>query len=155
MSDEFFKIISNKDYEFKNVIKHDSNIGNIYPKNRNVKPSLPDVDKRFKFKMETKQNNFIHDEPSVDTEKLFPFYQICQFPSDKKYGVRKLFYNEDGELKKYKEAKLKKDVLDKFLKKSPKYKYTIYPVYDFDVVGFPEPNEILTALSHILNNSVL
>lgn len=153
MSDEFFKIIANKEYEQKNVIKHDSNIGNIYPKNRYDKPSLTNANKRFKFKMESKQNEFIYDAPN--TERLFPFYQICQFPIDKEYSVRKLFYSKDGELKKYKEAKLKKDILDKFLTKSPKYKYTIYPVYDFDVVGFPEPNEIMTALSHILNNSVI
>ena len=52
----------------------------------------------------------------------------------------------------YKEAKLKKTILEKFLKGSPKYKYTLYPVYNLDIVGYPDPNEILMAQSQILNN---
>jgi len=84
-------------------------------------------------------------------ERQFPFYQICQFSIDNRHKVRKIMYDEFGEMVSHRETMLKKDLLNKFLKGCPKYKYTIYPAYDLDVVGFPEPNEILTAKSLILN----
>ncbi|VBB17965.1 hypothetical protein YASMINEVIRUS_428 [Yasminevirus sp. GU-2018] len=119
--------------------------GKTLPKNRFTNPVLPSGPLRFR--METQKDDFIY----KPEERQFSFYQICQFPVSKLYSVRKIIYDEFGEMITYRENKLKKDVLDKFLKKSPEYKYTIYPAYDLDVVGFPEPNEILTAKSQILN----
>jgi hypothetical protein len=84
-------------------------------------------------------------------KRNFSFYQICHFHIDKKHKVRKIIYDEKGEIVSHNETLLKKDILNRFLKKCPKYKYTIYPTYDLDVVGFPDPLEILTAQSHILN----
>lgn len=103
----------------------------------NIKYSITENDKDYTYKPDP---------------RCFSFYQICQFPIDKKYKVRKVIYNEIGDMVKYSEAKLKKKVLDKFLIDCPKYKYTVYPTYDLDVVGFPDPNEILMASSQILNN---
>jgi len=100
-----------------------------------------------RFKLQSQDEDFIF----KPDERKFSFYQICQFSIDKKYMVRKLIYNENGEMMEYREKKLKKDILDKFLKNCQKFKYTIYPAYDLDVVGFPDPNEILTAKSEILN----
>ena len=84
-------------------------------------------------------------------KRRFSFYQICQFSVDKKYAIRKIIYDENGDMVEFRENKLKKDIIDKFLKKSPKYKYTIYPTYELDVIGFPEAKEILLASSKILN----
>jgi hypothetical protein len=100
------------------------------------------------FRLEEREEDFIY-KPDA---RQFSFYQICQFPIDKKYKVRKIIFNELGEMLKNSEAKLKKDKLDKFLNKCPKYKYTIYPTYDLDVVGFPDENEIMMLQSHILND---
>jgi hypothetical protein len=104
-------------------------------------------DNKIRFKLQSQEEDFIF----KPDERQFSFYQICQFPMDKKYMVRKIIYNEYGDMIDYREKNMKKDILDKFLKKCAKFKYTIYPAYNLDVVGFPEPNEILTAKSQILN----
>lgn len=117
------------------------------PQNRYQMPDVP-VIPRLKFRLEEHDDDFIH----KPDERQFSFYQICQFSVDKKYMVRKLIYDEYGELLTYRESRLKKDILNKFIKKCSKHKFTIYPAYDLDVVGFPEPKEILIANSHILND---
>ena len=124
---------------------HNDDEGRSVPKNRFQTPEAHTG--TIKFRLETQRDNFVH----TPETRQFSFYQICQFPLNKKYSVRKLIYDETGEIITYRENKLKKDILDKFLKKAPKFKYTIYPAYDLDVVGFPEANEILTARSQILN----
>ena len=106
------------------------------------------TDNKMRFRLESQDENFIY----KPEERLFSFYQICQFSLDKKYHVRKLIYNEQFDLVKEKETHLKKDKLDKFLKKCHECKYTLYPAYNLDVVGYPQPNEILTSQSQILNN---
>jgi hypothetical protein len=103
--------------------------------------------KEPKFRLIKQEEDFIY----KPDERQFSFYQICFFPVSKKRKVRKIIYNENGDIMRNTEALLKKDKLDKFLKKCPKYKYTIYPTYDLDVVGFPSSLEILTAKSQILN----
>jgi len=130
------------DYTNVNVNINDYNIKNDRNKNQS------DVATNMRFKLKSYEEDFIfHPE-----QRQFSFYQICQFPIDKKYAVRKLIYDETGELITYREAILKKDILDKFLKKCPEYKRTIYPTYELGIIGFPEANEILTARSQILNN---
>ena len=106
------------------------------------------TDNKIRFRLESKDDNFVY----KPEERLFSFYQICQFPIDKKYHVRKLIYNEQYDLVKEKETHLKKEKLEKFLKKCYKCKYTIYPAYNLDVVGYPQSDEILTSQSQILNN---
>jgi hypothetical protein len=115
-------------------------------KNNNIEDCLDREDK-LRFRLQSQEEEFIY----KPDERQFSFYQICQFHVDKKYKVRKLIYNENGDMMTHREKAMKKDILDRFLKKCPDYKYTIYPTYDLDVVGFPDPNEILTAKSHILN----
>lgn len=104
-------------------------------------------DKRMEFRLKEQEEEFVYQPES----RQFSFYQICMYSVDKKYHVRKIIYDEYGDMVKSKEDKLKKSKLDKFLKKCPEYKYTIYPAYNLDIVGLPQPNEILTAKSQILN----
>lgn len=107
-----------------------------------------DMDSKISFILKEKD-----EECEYNPEKMeFTFYQICQFAIDKQYHIRKIVYNELGEMVRYKEAKLKKTKLEKFLKGSPEYKYTLYPTYNLDIVGYPQANEILMAKSQILNN---
>lgn len=115
-------------------------------KNNDINDVLDREDK-LRFRLQSQEEDFIY----KPDERKFSFYQICQFPVNKKYKVRKIIYNENAEMITHREKAMKKEILDKFLKKCPDFKYTIYPVYDLDVVGFPDPNEILTAKSNILN----
>lgn len=107
-----------------------------------------DLDRKISFMLKEQDEEFVYNPEKME----FTFYQICQFAIDKQYHIRKIIYNELGEMIRYKEAKLKKNKLEKFLKGSPKYKYTLYPAYDLDIVGYPQSNEILMAKSQILNN---
>lgn len=106
--------------------------------------------KVFKFRIKEQEDDFIY----KPDDRQFSFYQICHFPVDGKHVVRKLIYNESAEMLRYTEKKLKKSLLDKFLKGCPKYKYSIYPAYDLDVIGFPDAGEVLMARSQILNEYV-
>ena len=115
-------------------------------RNKNISDVIDREDK-LRFRLQTQEEEFIF----KPDERQFSFYQICSFSVDKKYKVRKVIYNENGEMITHREKRLKKDILDKFLKKCPEYKYTIYPTYDLDVVGFPEDGEILILKSSILN----
>lgn len=107
-----------------------------------------DTDKKLSFRLKEQKEEFIYS----PEKREFTFYQICQFAIDKKYQIRKIIYNEMGEMVRYKEAKLNKKKLERFLKGSPEYKYTIYPTYNLDIVGYPQSNEILMAKSQLLNN---
>ncbi len=106
-----------------------------------------DQNNKFRFRLENRKEEFIY----KPDERQFSFYQICQFSINKKYKVRKIIYNEIGDMIKHNESFISKSILDKFLLKCSRFKYTVYPAYDLDVVGFPEANEILTAKSQILN----
>lgn len=86
-----------------------------------------------------------------DETKKFSFYQICGFSYEGKHEVRKLVYDEQGNLLYHNTSRLSKEILDNFIKKSPVFKYTIYPTYNLDIVGFPDNGEILMAISNILN----
>lgn len=106
------------------------------------------INKTTRYKL---KSQYEETQDDIFIRRNFSFYQICQFQIDKKYAVRKIIYDEEGEMISYSENKLKKAILDKFLKNCPHYKYTIYPAYELDVIGYPEANEILTAKSQILN----
>jgi len=72
--------------------------------------------KIYNFRLEKQAEEDVHN----PNERQFSFYQICQFPIDKlkkRYLVRKLIYNEEAEVLRYSEKKIKKKILDNFLKK--------------------------------------
>ena len=114
--------------------------------NNNIIDILTREDK-LRLRLQSQEEEFIY-KPEL---RQFSFYQICQFSVDKKYKVRKVIYNETGNMVIHREKAMKQSILEKFLKKCPHFKYTIYPAYDLDIVGFPDPNEIMTAKSNILN----
>lgn len=126
----------------------DMYLANINSIDRSVDKKMIDTDKKLTFRLQEQEEEFIY-KPDA---RQFTFYQICQFAINGQYSIRKLIYNEIGELINYKEAKLKKEKIKKFIKKCPSYKYSIYSVYNLDNVGFPNSDEILTANSQILNN---
>ena len=104
-------------------------------------------EEKMRFRLKTQEEEVVY----KPDERIFTFYQICGYDMKKKHHIRKLRYNEYCELIDYKEAKIRKDKLEKFTKKCPDFKFAIYPAYNLDVIGFPKDNEILTAQSQILN----
>ena len=103
---------------------------------------------KTRFTLETQKDDDLHYQPE---NRQFSFYQICKYSVDKKHHVRKVIYNELGDPILKKESHIDTKKIEKFLKKCPTYKFTIYPAYNLDIVGMPEDNEILTAKSQILN----
>lgn len=104
---------------------------------------------KVKFRLKEQGNNINYKPISRE----YSFYQICTFSRDnKKHVVRKLYYDEHGNVIRYNEEMIKKTILNKFLRRCPENKYTIYPTYDLDGVGMPQSNEIELAMSQILNN---
>lgn len=118
------------------------------PFNTSNKSPLMSVDTRFKFRLASQEDEEFAYKPE---EREFSFYQICQFAINNKHKVKKLIYNEYGEIMKEREKYIGKSTLNKFIRKCPEYKYTIYPAYDLDVVGYPQEDEILLVRSQILN----
>jgi len=96
--------------------------------------------------------NFTETVNNIPKDDIFTFYQICRFPVNNYYGIRKIFYNQDGVMKTYKIGQITKEKLKLFLEAIKCYKYAIYPVYNFDNVQFPEPHIISILTSNILNN---
>lgn len=107
-------------------------------------------ERKMRIQLKDREEEFVYN----PTERIFTFYQICGYALKKKYNIRKLKYNEYCELIDYTETAVKKDVVGKFVKKCPTFKYSIYPTYELNVVEFPKDNEILTAQSQILNGSI-
>jgi hypothetical protein len=105
----------------------------------------------MQFTLKDREDDFIY----KPEKRIFNFYQICKFPKDTYYLVRKIKFDEYCEITNVEERSIKKNKLKKFLKKCPSNKYTIYPTYNFNNVGYPDPNEILTAHSLIMNNLVI
>lgn len=117
---------------------------NIHKYNR-----LIDTDKKMKFRIEEQDLEYKY----TPSNQQFSFYQICSFSIDgKKHKVRKIYYDEIGDVIKHNETLIKKSKLEKFINKCQKHKYSLYPAYDLETVGFPQDNEITMAMSRILNN---
>jgi hypothetical protein len=106
---------------------------------------------KTKFHLRTQEEDFIY----KPNERQFSFYQICSFSVNNRHKVRKIIYNENGDILRHRETMLKKEILAKFLKKCPEHKYTLYCTYDFQTVDFPDPGEIAIIKSHILNEAFM
>jgi hypothetical protein len=104
-----------------------------------------------KYKFYKKQDEFKYN-PS---KEIYSFYQICSFkhPYTNKYGVRKVIFNEFGNIVKTYEKEYHKDKIEAFIKNNKKNKYTMYSVYDIKTVALPGPSYILEAKSDLLNNN--
>ena len=80
----------------------------------------------------------------------YSFYQICSYPEDGFFNVRKLIYNQNFELIKTYEKEYPKKKIDKFLKITPKQKYQLYPTMKLNLVAHPNPDQIISANSNLL-----
>jgi hypothetical protein len=113
--------------------------------NNNIKPpTLPTIPiVKLKFKK---------NKPKIEDVNIFVFYQICKFPTNEQYNIRKITYNEYGEMITYKIGKISKFKLNTFLSTASQSKYAMYPTYNLTDIRFPEPHVISVLTSHILNN---
>jgi hypothetical protein len=82
----------------------------------------------------------------------FTYYQICQFPnpSNGKYGVRRIKFNEYYEIIDSKEKEYIKKKVNKFIERIPENKYFTYPTYNISAVALPRPDQIIGANSELL-----
>lgn len=112
------------------------------------KNSILETDRKLSFRIKEQDEEFDY----KPDKREFTFYQICQFAIDKQYHVRKIIYNEYGEMVRQKETKLKKNKLNNFLKGAPEYKYILYPAYNLNMIEHPKDSDISLAKSQILNN---
>ena len=121
------------------------------PRNRFTEPNAPDSSylKKLKLRLDTQDEEFEY----TPTTNKFSYYQICGFLVDGMYHVRKIIYNEYGEVISMRTSNLEASKIKNFIKKCPKNKYTIIPVYDLNNSDMPDQGSILLAMSPILNGS--
>jgi len=100
-----------------------------------------------KTRMMLPKNSQCHYKPDP-TE--YSYYQICGYPQDGFYEVRKIIYNEKLEPIDIYEKMYPKKKLEKFIEKTPQRKYQIYPVMTVKRIGLPQPNQIICANSDLL-----
>jgi hypothetical protein len=119
------------------------------PSNRFTTPTKPDDSylKTLNLRIGSQDEEFEY----TPTHDRFSYYQICGFASNDKYQVRKLIYNEMGEAVSIKTANVKNKKIQNFIKKCPKNRYCIIPVYELDQIEVPDQDSILLAMSPILN----
>lgn len=113
--------------------------------NNNITPQKMPVIPLIKLK--TKKNI-----PEIKNINIFSFYQICKFPTNEQYNIRKITYSEYGEIITYKTGKITKTKLNILLSTISQSKYALYPTYEISNISFPEPHVISILTSHILNN---
>jgi len=107
----------------------------------------------YKFPQAVRTRNKIprHDECKYNPDPVeFSFYQICGYPKEGFYNVRKIIYNEKLEPQDIYDKCYPKKKLEKFIEKTPQRKYQIYPTISIKLIGLPHPNQILGANSDLL-----
>ena len=103
------------------------------------------------------QYKFVTEGPEIfefnPDKHLYSFYQVCQFRNNysKKYEVRKVVFDQNGEIIKTFEKGYPKSKLSNFLKIQTPQKYALYPVANLSLIDLPNPNNLFGASSELLN----
>lgn len=102
----------------------------------------------MKINFVEKQTDILYNPP----KKNKTFYQICKFENhDNKICVRKIIINEYGILSNILEKNYDPDKIKKFVTNQKLNKFKIYPTNDLSLVSLPNPNEIFSSISPLLN----
>ena len=89
--------------------------------------------------------------PTYDPDRIeYSFYQICSYPTDGMYHVRKIIYNEKLDVVTKFEKYYPKKKIEKFISKTPEHKYQLYPTPTLNLVSYPNPEQIIAANSSLL-----
>jgi hypothetical protein len=102
---------------------------------------------KTKYVMKPKDPNMIYNPPKVE----YSYYQICSFPDNGFYDVRKILYNESFLPMNTYEKPYPKKKIEKFIEKTPVNKYKMYPTNSLKLISLPDPNQIITANSSLVN----
>jgi hypothetical protein len=88
-------------------------------------------------------------------KRIDTYYQICQFknPFTNKYGTRKIFFDEYGNILKTFEKEHSSDNINKFIKYHKENKFKIFPVKDISTIDLPNGNDMIEVQSELLNNN--
>jgi hypothetical protein len=100
------------------------------------------------IKFEKKSDDLMYNPPKSKNT----YYQICQFKNKftNKYGVRKIYYNEHGEIIKNIIKEYTKKEIDKFIKLNKTTKYSIYPLDDAVKIELPGAGDLICMKSELL-----
>ena len=95
------------------------------------------------------ENNYNPDK-RIDT-----FYQICKFknPYTKLHELRKIFFDETGDILKISIKSYDANTIKSFIKCHNLNKYKIYPVIYIEHVDLPNKNDMTEVRSDLLNNT--
>ncbi len=82
------------------------------------------------------------------------FYQVCQMKNPKtgKYTIRKVIFDEAGNIMKVFEKEYSFDRTQKFMQNNRENKYKMFPVYDISLIALPGASCVLEERSELLNN---
>jgi len=85
-------------------------------------------------------------------EKIeYSYYQICAYPNDGFYELRKIIYNENYEAVDVYEKFYPKKKIESFLRNTLEHKYRLYPTNSIKTIAYPNPEQIICANSSLLN----
>lgn len=105
------------------------------------------------------QYKFITDDPTKfgynPEKRLHSFYQICKVhdPITGKFMIRKVIFDQLGEIIKTFIKAYPKHKIINFIKNHKPHQYAMYPVNNVSLVGLPNADNILSAQSELLNDN--
>jgi hypothetical protein len=102
---------------------------------------------RYVMGKNNNNNGMAYNPPATE----YSFYQVCSYPEDGFFYVRKLIYNEAFHPVDVYEKPYPKKKIDKFIEKTPKHKFQMYPVSNLKLLAYPNPNQVISANSTLLN----
>jgi hypothetical protein len=82
----------------------------------------------------------------------YSYYQICAYPNDGFFELRKIIYNERYEAVDVYEKFYPKKKIESFLRNTLEHKYRLYPTNSIKTIAYPNPDQIISANSSLLNN---
>lgn len=102
---------------------------------------------KTRYVMKAKNPEMVYNPPKVE----YSFYQICSYPDNGFFHTRKIIYNEQFMPVDVYEKPYPKKKIEKFIEKTPKHKFEMYPTNSLKLVALPNPNQIISANSKLLN----
>lgn len=102
---------------------------------------------KTRYVMKPKNPDMAYNPPKIE----YSFYQICSYPDNGFFHTRKIIYNEQFMPVDMYEKPYPKKKIQKFIEKTPNHKYEMYPTNSLELIGLPNPNQIISANSKLLN----
>jgi hypothetical protein len=107
-----------------------------------------------KFNIKINTNVSSYDDMVYKPDAItFNYYQICFYPDPKTglISVRKLTFDQYFQVIDVKEKAHNQKKVKKFIMTIPKSKYCVYPTFNINMISYPQPDQIMSANSSLLN----